>query len=96
MGPRSPPTHLPARNPRPPQVRKMAYMALAERVPLEALPTDDAVLLVRRGLGDRAALVRDTVAAKLVMTWLNDACEGEPLRLVHALDVQRHPGAQYG
>jgi len=46
---------------------------------------------VRRGLGDRAPAVRAEVA-KLVMQWLEDSCEGEPLRLVHQLDVQRHPG----
>ncbi len=48
-------------------------------------------LQVRRGLGDRAPAVRAEVA-KLVMQWLEDSCEGEPLRLVHQLDVQRHPG----
>lgn len=48
-------------------------------------------LQVRRGLGDRAPAVRAEVG-KLVMQWLEDSCEGEPLRLVHQLDVQRHPG----
>lgn len=73
----------------------MAYMALAERVPLSALPAEDAALLVRRGLTDRAASVRAAVADKLVMMWL-EACEGEPLRLVHALNVQAYPGGRRG
>ncbi|PRW59671.1 ARM repeat superfamily isoform 1 [Chlorella sorokiniana] len=71
-------------------VRKMVYMAIKQRVPLPGLSTDDAVLLVRRGLGDRAPAVRAEVS-KLVMQWLEDSCDGEPLRLVHQLDVQRHP-----
>jgi condensin complex subunit 3 len=73
------------------QVRKVAYLALAERVGLADMPTEDAALLIRRGLNDRAPAVRDAVANKLVATWL-DGLEGEPLRLVHALNVQAHPG----
>ncbi|KAL4859316.1 Condensin complex subunit 3 [Chlorella vulgaris] len=71
-------------------VRKMAYMALAERVPLAAMPVDDAAALLRGGLNDRAAPVREAVAGRLVAAWLEEV-EGEPLRLVHALGVQAHP-----
>ena len=70
----------------------MAYMAIAERVPLDALPAGDAALLVRRGLGERSPAVRDAVATKLIGAWL-ESCDGEPLRLVHALNVIEHPGA---
>lgn len=54
-----------------------------------------STLQVRRGLGDRAPAVRAEVS-KLVMQWLEDSCDGEPLRLVHQLDVQRHPGEWAG
>jgi condensin complex subunit 3 len=74
-------------------VRKMAYMALAERVPLAAMPVDDAAALLRGGLNDRAAPVREAVASRLVAAWLEEV-EGEPLRLVHALGVQAHPGGR--
>lgn len=70
----------------------MAYMALAERVPLADMPVADAAALLRGGLSDRAASVREAVASRLVMAWL-DGVDGEPLKLVHALNVQAHPGA---
>lgn len=75
------------------QVRKMAYMALAERVPLSAMPAADAALLLRRGLTDRAGSVREAVASKLLQGWLEEH-EGEPLQLIHALGVQAHPGGR--
>lgn len=75
------------------QVRKMAYMAIAERVPLSAMPAADATLLLRRGLTDRAGSVRDAVASKLLQGWLEEH-EGEPLQLIHALGVQAHPGEE--
>ncbi|KAL4426507.1 hypothetical protein ABPG77_008365 [Micractinium sp. CCAP 211/92] len=70
-------------------VRKMAYMAIAERVPLSAMPATDAALLLRRGLTDRAGSVRDAVASKLLLGWLEEH-EGEPLQLIHVLGVQAH------
>lgn len=72
-------------------VRRMAYMALAERAPLAAMPAADAAALLRAGLGDRAASVREAVASRLLAAWL-EAVDGEPLRLIHALDVQAHTG----
>ncbi len=73
----------------------MAYMAIAERVPLSAMPATDAALLLHRGLTDRAGSVRDAVASKLLLGWLEEH-EGEPLQLIHVLGVQAHAGAWEG
>ncbi|PSC71431.1 condensin complex subunit 3 [Micractinium conductrix] len=71
------------------EVRKMAYMTIAQRVPLADMPVDEAALLLRRGLGDRAACVRDN-ATKLLLTWFTVEHDGEPVRFIHALNVHTH------
>lgn len=69
----------------------MAYMTIAQRVPLADMPVDEAALLLRRGLGDRAACVRDN-ATKLLLTWFTVEHDGEPVRFIHALNVHTHSG----
>lgn len=77
------------------QVRKMAYQALAERMPLSKMRTEDAALLLRRGLTDRTGTVRDAVAKNIVKAWLEEH-GGEPVPLLQALGVQAHPGEVHG
>jgi len=71
-------------------VRRVAYLAIAEKVSLEALGASSAALLIRRGLGDRAPAVSEAAAA-MVTAWLDNACSGEPLNLLRRLDVVNNP-----
>jgi hypothetical protein len=73
----------------------MAYLALAERVSFSEMPMEDAAALLRAGLADRAASVREVVADRLVKAWLEDeSVDGEPLMLLRTLNVQAYPGGQ--
>jgi len=72
------------------EVRRIMYLAIAEKLPLQALSSDERALLIQRGLGDRCASVSDA-ARSMLETWLEVACGGEPLTLLRALSVQHHP-----
>jgi condensin complex subunit 3 len=71
-------------------VRRVTYLALAEKVPLDALAPGAAALLARRGLGDRAPAVA-AAAGALVAAWLDGGAGGDPLALLRRLDAERHP-----
>eukprot|EP00898_Chlorokybus_atmophyticus_P007975 jgi/Chlat1/8179/Chrsp76S07654 len=51
--------------------------------------TRDRVLLLRRGLADRAPVVRAACAEKLLPAWLKN-CDGDAVELLRHLDVERH------
>ena len=72
------------------EVRRIMYLAIAEKLPLQALSSDERALLIQRGLGDRCPAVSDA-ARSMLETWLEVACGGEPLTLLRALSVQHHP-----
>lgn len=72
------------------EVRRIMYLAIAEKLPLQALSSDERALLIQRGLGDRCPAVSDA-ARTMLETWLEVACGGEPLTLLRALSVQHHP-----
>jgi condensin complex subunit 3 len=71
-------------------VRRVTYLAIAEKVGLQALGPDAGAALLRRGLADRAPAVA-AAAAVLAAAWLDGACGGDPLELLRRLDVERHP-----
>jgi len=71
-------------------VRRITYLAIAEKVRLEALGAGGGALLVRRGLGDRASTVSEAAGA-MVTAWLDTVCDGEPLALLRWLDPAAHP-----
>lgn len=71
-------------------VRRVTYLAIAEKVRLEALGTDASALLLRRGLGDRTACVSEAASA-MVTAWLDHACGGETLALLRMLGAETHP-----
>jgi condensin complex subunit 3 len=73
------------------EVRRLAYLAVAEKVALEELSVPERALLLRRGLGDRAPAVKEAAGA-MVEGWLDEACEGEPLALLRELHIQQYPG----
>ena len=70
-------------------VRSITYLAIAEKVRLQALGASAGALLVRRGLGDRTAKVSEA-AGQMVTAWLDNACDGEPLALLRWLDPVAH------
>lgn len=71
-------------------VRSVTYLAIAEKVRLQALGASAGALLVRRGLGDRTEKVSEA-AGQMVIAWLDNACEGEPLALLRWLNPAAHP-----
>ncbi|KAH7619222.1 hypothetical protein Ndes2526B_g06177 [Nannochloris sp. 'desiccata'] len=71
-------------------VRRITYLAIPEKIRLEALGAASGALLVRRGLGDRASTVSEAAGA-MVSAWLDNACDGEPLALLRWLDPAAHP-----
>jgi condensin complex subunit 3 len=71
-------------------VRRITYLAIAEKVRLEALGAAGGALLVSRGLGDRASTVSEAAGA-MVTAWLDNVCDGEPLALLRWLDPAAHP-----
>lgn len=72
------------------EVRKIMYLAIAEKLPLGAMTTEERALLLKRGITDRSPMVSEA-ARSMLETWLDTACEGEPLTLLRAIDVQLHP-----
>ncbi|BDA45173.1 probable condensin complex subunit 3 at N-terminal half [Coccomyxa sp. Obi] len=68
------------------EVRKMAYAAVRDRVPLEFLSLEQRACLIRRGLGDRKPAVRDCAVA-LMCHWLNEDAGGSVPSLLRLLDV---------
>ncbi|EIE21059.1 hypothetical protein COCSUDRAFT_43416 [Coccomyxa subellipsoidea C-169] len=70
------------------EVRKMAYAAIRDRVPLEFLSLEQRACLIRRGLGERKAAVRDCAVA-LMCHWLNVDASGSVPSLLRLLDVHK-------
>ncbi|CAL8469060.1 g8601 [Coccomyxa elongata] len=68
------------------EVRKMAYAAVRDRIPLEFLSLEQRACLIRRGLGDRKPAVRDCAVA-LMCHWLNEDAGGSVPSLLRLLDV---------
>ena len=71
-------------------VRRITYLAIAEKIRLKALGATAGALLVRRGLGDRTATVSEA-AGVMVTSWLDNACGGEPLALLRWMNPAAHP-----
>lgn len=71
-------------------VRKVTYLAIAEKLPLASLSAEEQALLVRRGLGDRTRPVAEA-AGHMLEAWLEGPCRGEPLVLLRGLGAAAHP-----
>lgn len=71
-------------------VRRITYLAIAEKIPLESLGADNGAILISRGLTDRAPSVAEAATA-MVTSWLDTAFNGEPLALLKWLDATKNP-----
>lgn len=67
-------------------VRKAAYSVLAAKLDPSQLDVADRLELLKSGLGDRAAVVREVCATGLLLKgWLDGTCEGDVFALVDLL-----------
>eukprot|EP00887_Chlorella_sp_A99_P006352 scaffold3.g6352.t1 len=71
------------------EVRRVTYLAIADKVPIELLSKEELALLIQRGLGDRARPVADA-ARRMLEVFLEGGCGGGPLVLLQVLDVEQH------
>eukprot|EP00899_Mesostigma_viride_P008776 jgi/Mesvir1/178/Mv13533-RA.2 len=72
------------------QVRKVAYLFLAEKARMRNLSVAQRCLVLRRGLAERDPSVRAAFTAKLLQGWLTRCCGGDPCRLLAAIDAEAH------
>jgi hypothetical protein len=73
-------------------VRRMAFLAIADKIPPARLTSPVVATLLRRGLRDRAPKVVDA-ATLLVTAWLDSSAlaGGDPLALLRWVDAASHP-----
>jgi len=67
-------------------VRRIAFLALTSKVPVESVSIAHRALVLRRGLNDRAPIVR-SASVEMLKRWL-EAFDGDVIRFLTALDVE--------
>lgn len=67
-------------------VRRIAFLALTSKVPVESVSIAHRALVLRRGLGDRAPTVR-SASVEMLKRWL-EAFQGDVIKFLTALDVE--------
>ncbi|XP_072041085.1 condensin complex subunit 3-like [Amphiura filiformis] len=68
-------------------VRKLAYEIISEKVHIRALTIAQRVKLLKHGLSDRTAAVKEACATKLLQSWLR-TFDGNVLDFLKCLDVE--------
>ncbi len=68
------------------EVRRIAFLALTSKVPVESVSIAHRALVLRRGLSDRAPSVRNA-SVEMLKRWL-EAFDGDVVKLLVALDVE--------
>ena len=67
-------------------VRRIAFLALTSKVPVESVSIAHRALVLKRGLNDRAPVVR-SASVEMLKRWI-DAFEGDVIKFLAALDVE--------
>ena len=67
-------------------VRRIAFLALTSKVPVESVSIAHRALVLRRGLNDRAPMVR-SASVEMLKRWL-EAFQGDVVKFLTALDVE--------
>lgn len=67
-------------------VRRIAFLALTSKVPVESVSIAHRALVLRRGLSDRAPMVR-SASVEMLKRWL-DAFQGDVIKFLTALAVE--------
>lgn len=67
-------------------VRRIAFLALTSKVPVESVSIAHRALVLRRGLNDRVPTVR-SASVEMLKRWL-EAFEGDVFKFLAALDVE--------
>ena len=73
------------------EVRRIAFLALAAKVPVESVSIEHRALVLRRGLNDRAQGVKSACCDMLKKWMQSRACENCPIKLLKLLDSESHP-----
>ncbi|KAL5702870.1 hypothetical protein ACHQM5_028034 [Ranunculus cassubicifolius] len=71
-------------------VRKAAYCVLANKFPLQSLSIKHRTIILQRGLSDRSLSVSKECLKLMKDEWLVKCCNGDPLKLLHLLDVETY------
>ncbi|XP_071089919.1 condensin complex subunit 3-like isoform X1 [Haliotis cracherodii] len=69
-------------------VRRVAYNVIAEKIHIKALSIAQRIQLLQDGLSDRADMVKEACATKLLQAWLLQF-QGSALQLLQSLDVEQ-------
>ncbi|XP_046543346.1 condensin complex subunit 3-like isoform X2 [Haliotis rubra] len=69
-------------------VRRVAYNVVAEKIHIKALSIAQRIQLLQDGLSDRADMVKEACATKLLQAWLLQF-QGSALQLLQSLDVEQ-------
>ena len=73
------------------EVRRIAFLALAAKVPVESVSIEHRALVLRRGLNDRSASVKSACIDMLKKWMSSNVCENDPIALLKLLDAESHP-----
>ncbi|CAL6413979.1 unnamed protein product [Bathycoccus prasinos] len=73
------------------EVRRIAFLALAAKVPVESVSIEHRALVLRRGLNDRSISVRSACVDMLKKWMSSSVCENDPIQLLKLLDAESHP-----
>ena len=73
------------------EVRRIAFLALAAKVPVESVSIEHRALVLRRGLNDRSISVRSACVDMLKKWMSSSVCENDPIKLLKLLDAESHP-----
>jgi condensin complex subunit 3 len=73
------------------EVRRIAFLALAAKVPVESVSIEHRALVLRRGLNDRSISVRSACVDMLKKWMSSNVCENDPIQLLKLLDAESHP-----
>lgn len=71
-------------------VRKAAYCVLANKFPLQSLSIKHRTIILQRGLADRSVSVSAECLKLMKDEWLVKCCGGDPIVLLHLLDVETY------
>jgi condensin complex subunit 3 len=73
------------------EVRRIAFLALAAKVPVESVSIEHRALVLRRGLNDRSVSVKSACVDMLKKWMSSNMCENDPIKLLKLLDAESHP-----
>ena len=73
------------------EVRRIAFLALAAKVPVESVSIEHRALVLRRGLNDRSISVRSACVDMLKKWMSSSVCEDDPSKMLKFRDADTHP-----